>query len=243
MNLRNVLAGSAAIFGLATAGAAENAVTQDLVSVRASGQVAASWSRQQDYYVLAVAVERSKPRPKSVTADRPQPPPAAAAIPAQPAVVGGAIGPSGRQDDRGSYFLGNTIANLRGLDPWFACGRTLTLIDGRRVVSKSDGRGAAVQQVEPPRPAPPSPINQPYPPKLKEGRVEVWLLRKDGTQILPAVYSCAGGETQAARETPIEISYAFSAADSEQAVAAAIRIDDEFYIEKLQTLATAKALQ
>jgi hypothetical protein len=33
--------------------------------------------------------------------------------------------------NRGSLFIGNTIANLRGLDPTFG-GRTLTLVDGRR---------------------------------------------------------------------------------------------------------------
>ncbi len=36
--------------------------------------------------------------------------------------------------DRGSFFIGNTIANLRGMDPTFGT-RTLTLVDGRRVVS------------------------------------------------------------------------------------------------------------
>jgi len=39
--------------------------------------------------------------------------------------------------DRGSYFIGNTIANLRGLDPTFGS-RTLTLVDGRRVTSTSN---------------------------------------------------------------------------------------------------------
>ena len=39
--------------------------------------------------------------------------------------------------DRGSFFIGNTIANLRGLDPTFGS-RTLTMIDGRRVVSTSN---------------------------------------------------------------------------------------------------------
>jgi len=39
--------------------------------------------------------------------------------------------------DRGSFFIGNTIANLRGLDPTFGS-RTLTLIDGRRVPSTSN---------------------------------------------------------------------------------------------------------
>jgi outer membrane receptor protein involved in Fe transport len=39
--------------------------------------------------------------------------------------------------DRGSFFIGQTIANLRGLDPTFGT-RTLTLVDGRRVVSTSN---------------------------------------------------------------------------------------------------------
>ena len=39
--------------------------------------------------------------------------------------------------DRSSFFIGNTIANLRGLDPTFGS-RTLTLVDGRRVVSTSN---------------------------------------------------------------------------------------------------------
>jgi hypothetical protein len=33
--------------------------------------------------------------------------------------------------DRASFFLGDTIKNLRGLDPTFG-NRTLTLVDGRR---------------------------------------------------------------------------------------------------------------
>ncbi len=37
----------------------------------------------------------------------------------------------------GSFFVGATIANLRGLDPSFGS-RTLTMIDGRRVVSTSN---------------------------------------------------------------------------------------------------------
>lgn len=39
--------------------------------------------------------------------------------------------------DRGSYFIGSTIPNLRGLDPTFGS-RTLTLVDGRRVTSTSN---------------------------------------------------------------------------------------------------------
>jgi outer membrane receptor protein involved in Fe transport len=50
--------------------------------------------------------------------------------------VGGA-GSGNQVFDRGSFFIGNSIANLRGLDPMFGS-RTLTLIDGRRVVSTSN---------------------------------------------------------------------------------------------------------
>ena len=39
--------------------------------------------------------------------------------------------------DRGSFFIGSTIANLRGLDPTFGT-RTLTLVNGRRMVSSSN---------------------------------------------------------------------------------------------------------
>jgi outer membrane receptor protein involved in Fe transport len=39
--------------------------------------------------------------------------------------------------DRGTFFIGNTIANLRGMDPAFGS-RTLTLVNGRRVVSTSN---------------------------------------------------------------------------------------------------------
>lgn len=53
--------------------------------------------------------------------------------------TGGVGGPGSGNSifDRGSFFIGNTLANLRGLDPMFGT-RTLTLIDGRRVVSTSN---------------------------------------------------------------------------------------------------------
>jgi iron complex outermembrane receptor protein len=51
--------------------------------------------------------------------------------------VGFGNGSQGNNDvDRGSLFIGSTIANLRGMDPMFGS-RTLTLIDGRRTVSSS----------------------------------------------------------------------------------------------------------
>jgi hypothetical protein len=45
--------------------------------------------------------------------------------------------PAGGAPDRSNFFIGNTAANLRGLDPAFG-ERTLTLVDGRRVVSTSN---------------------------------------------------------------------------------------------------------
>jgi outer membrane receptor protein involved in Fe transport len=60
----------------------------------------------------------------------------------QPGLTGstqmdGAQGGGMERGDRGSLFIGNTIANLRGMDPTFGS-RTLTLVDGRRVVSTSN---------------------------------------------------------------------------------------------------------
>jgi Ca-activated chloride channel family protein len=52
---------------------------------------------------------------------------------AAPALAGG----SEQSQDRNQAFVGNTIANLRGMDPAFGT-RTLTLVDGRRVVSTSN---------------------------------------------------------------------------------------------------------
>jgi outer membrane receptor protein involved in Fe transport len=59
----------------------------------------------------------------------------------QPAMVGddqaGSGGAGMETMDRSSFFVGNTIANLRGMDPAFGS-RTLTLVDGRRMVSTSN---------------------------------------------------------------------------------------------------------
>jgi hypothetical protein len=219
------LATMAAGAGSEVIAAAEGAVeTQDLLNVRAAGQVTASWTRQPDFYTLQVVMETAKPRPPraSTPASQPesQPPPSNAVRDVSP--------------DRSSFFIGNTIANLRGLDPSFGC-RTLTLVDGRRAVGGQT-------------PAPvarPAPLIQSYPPRIKYPRIEVWLLKAGGTQILPVAYSCvpvpaAGGAQSsplsALRSGSDEVSYRYSVADSAQAVAAAIRIDNDFYIEKLQPL-------
>jgi Ca-activated chloride channel family protein len=56
---------------------------------------------------------------------------------AEPAAAGAAPALGGQSEaDRNAFFIGNTIANLRGIDPAFGT-RTLTLVDGRRVVSSS----------------------------------------------------------------------------------------------------------
>jgi hypothetical protein len=236
--------------------AADGAVaTQDLVNVGAAGQVTASWSRLPDFYTLQVVMEDSKPRPPRASPPanpiEGQPPQVRAPVSAAEALqnlapqnVPGIPTPNAVGNvsaDRTQYFIGNTIANLRGLDPAFGC-RTLTLVDGRRAVGGL-----------PPAPsAPPAPVVQSYPPRIKHPRIEVWLLKADGTQILPAAYTCVplpavqgdpASPPTALRSRSQEISYRYSVADSTQAVAAAIRIDNDFYIEKLQPLESRPAGQ
>lgn len=196
--------------------AAENeAPTQVLVQEDIPDQVTtAHWTRLPDAYVLRVVLDRPAPplRSEVATADQPA-----------PAITGGET----QRRERGSIFIGDRVANLRGMDPAFGC-RTLTLIDGRRAVSGQQPAPAA---------APPSPdtMNQPYPPRVKDPRVDVWLLKSDGTQILPATYSCDLRRPGPDMSRPhAEISYEFPLAGTDQAVAAAIRIEDRYFIQKLQ---------
>lgn len=207
--------------------AAEDAQALDLTQVRATGPVtAAQWARQPDSYALHIVYDPSRSAARQqAAADRP------ASVAATPAPVDGNTAAAGQSQDRGSFFIGNAIANLRDLAPAF-CGRTLTLVDGRRVTDRQ------------PAPAPtPIGVNQPYPPKFKYGVVEVWLLKADGTQILPATYSCDVATRPANGATPVEITYEFPLAGGEQAAAAAFRIDGNYYIEKLQPLAPRPAAQ
>jgi hypothetical protein len=118
-------------------------------------------------------------------------------------------------------FVGRTIANLRGLDPSFGT-RTLQMVEGRRV---------AGQRITPlPRIAP---------------KIQVWLLRADGTQILPTWRSAepVAGKTCSLRCIATETLFRFSLPEGAQAVAAAISIDEQYYIEKLQPLASKPAAQ
>jgi hypothetical protein len=237
--------GAAAVC-LVAAAADEAIATQELLSVEASDQVmSARWMRRKDSYVLLVALDRSKSSTR-----KPSGIPKSATLSAEQALRLAELEQRMRSEtaqynkqkaakpapappgaDRSSFFIGNTIANLRGMDPWFACDRTLTLVDGRR----TDGTSP-----EPRIPRAPSTLDQPYPPVLKESRVEAWLLKSDGTQILPVTYSCDPGVSNPARPA-VEIAYIFAVPDSAQAVAAAVRIDGDYYIEKLQPLVTQPA--
>jgi len=193
---------------------------QELVNVKSSKHALfAVWTRQPDSYTLEVVIDRSMPGAvvdvsaalKSlVPRNVPQPYPIPNWQPNAPS-----------KQDRASFFIGNTIANLHGLDPSF-CGRTLTILDGRRTVPG--------QQAQ-------APATAPLPSVLRDGRVEVWLLSAGGTQIQNATYNCDDRGRDASGRTDISISYGYSVADGAQAVAAAIRIGDDYYIEKLQPLA------
>jgi hypothetical protein len=209
-----------AVAGSEITSAAENeAPTQVLVQEDIPDQVTtANWTRLPDAYVLRVVLDRpaTPRRPERAIADQPA-----------PAITGGEI----QRTERGSFFIGNSVASLRGLDPAFGC-RTLTLVAGRRVVS---GQQPAPASAAAPAAAPsPDTMNQPYPPKLKDPRVDVWLLKADGTQILPATYSCDLRRPGPDMSRPhAEISYEFPLANTAQAVAAAIRIEDRYFIQKL----------
>lgn len=249
-----LLAAAATIITASAIAAEDSATQQELASVKTSNQVmSAVWKRQPDSYTLQIVLDRTRYAARSgMPAAQQQAtvnvsdallelmpqrsgsyqPFAVSSTAQQPTVV-----PAG-PPDRSSYFIGDAVANLRGIDPWIACGRTLTLVDGRRVVQ---GRSTPAPAVAPA----PAPVKPPAPGSLlgKERRVEVWLLRGDGTFIQPSNYSCEDPAKTSPGRPDVSISYGYSIADSAQAVAAAIRIDNEYFIEKLQPLLQAPAAQ
>jgi hypothetical protein len=222
------MAGGLSALEVATAGEGALAAQQPLLKVMSTERVKrAAWIRSADAYALQVVLDWTKyeGKPRVAAAATPE---QLLALPAVPVPAPPAV-PAGTSLERTSFFIGDAIANLRGLDPVFPCGRVLTLIDGRRP--------AVNGQLVPPAPPPTPGKDQPYPPRMKEGRIEVWLLKADGTQLLPEGYSCMSAPpTARARHSEGEVLYKFSVADGGQAVAAAIRIDDDFYIEKLESL-------
>jgi hypothetical protein len=78
-------------------------------------------------------------------------------------------------------------------------------------------------------------------PKLKPERpgVQVWLLKADGTLIAPTQRidpgNAAGGKNPR-QPYGAEVLFAFPLSADKEAVAAAIRVDDTFYIEPLSSL-------
>jgi hypothetical protein len=195
--------------------AAETTVlAQDLLKAGASDKaVSAVWTRRPDSYTLQVVFDPYR------YAANPAP------VRTQPVSNQPENGP-----ERSSFFIGNTIANLRCMDPAFG-GRTLTLVDGRRTVQGQPGAAAAPVQ------APQAPPVRPSPRSEQKPEVQVWLLRADGRQILPVLRSPAtvtAGECR--RSIADEVLFRFDVAESEQAIAVAMRIDDEFHIERLLPL-------
>lgn len=228
-------------------------VAQDLVSVRASASVAAAmWTRRVDSYTLQIVLPFNCANISRAVTE------------SQPAQQ------QAQQSERSSFFIGNTIANLRGLDPTNG-GCTLTMTDGRRTGVRINTPAAppeqppavpqalpvvnvaeALKNLAPQYPGAYVPVavgNQTgmsdaatlktgaAPPKGPPG-IQVWLLRADGTQVAPAEVSTDTSNAYGCK-TNCPVSgkqYRFALADGAQAVAAAIQVDDQYYIEKLQSL-------
>jgi hypothetical protein len=74
-------------------------------------------------------------------------------------------------------------------------------------------------------------------PKLKQQRplVQVWLLKADGSLIAPT-QRAEPGKKDIRQPYGVEVLFAFPLSADKEAVAAAIRVDDAFYIEPLSSL-------
>ncbi len=212
--------------GIFAAAAESAAVAQDLVKVRASDQVTtASWSRQSDSYTLQVVLDRAQyaARQSAIYA----------ANKAELAANPGPITTITREQMERLDIIDVADALTRLVPRNFGYMPSLTgdpRVAGTAAPPLGGPGGAPGQDRRRAQPQPDAAVNQPWPPQIRERRVEAWLLKGDGTQILPVAYRCIPDSAA------IEVSYGFSIADSTQAVAAAIRIDDDYFIEKLQPL-------
>jgi len=65
-------------------------------------------------------------------------------------------------------------------------------------------------------------------------RIQVWLLRADGTMIMPAGFATPGANP-GKNLPPVEVLYAFPLSANKEAVAVAMKVDDQFYIEELES--------
>jgi hypothetical protein len=74
-------------------------------------------------------------------------------------------------------------------------------------------------------------------PKLKQQRpsVQVWLLKADGSLIEPT-QRAEPGRKDIRQPYGVEVLFAFPLSADKEAIAAAIRVDDAFYIEPLSSL-------
>lgn len=134
------------------------------------------------------------------------------------------------------FFIGNAIANLRGLDPTF----------GTRALTLKDGRSQPAQ----PQPAAPQSIPRLMPQTMEEHADtpppepsglpdDVWLLKQDGT-IIPALRKTPVAEAQRyCAEGLCEQGYifVFPASAATEAVAVAFRMDGIVSTRKLDSLA------
>lgn len=172
------------------------------------------WTRRVDEYTLQFFGTKAAPRINTM-------------LPAQPAPVQAARPDDAAGMNRSSFFIGNTIANLRGLDPTFGC-RTLTLIDGRRTVNSGDAT-AAVRESPPPPPPKPEPTPTGL---IGINQMQVWLLNRDGTIVMPQRQSQAN-----ANYCDTGIVYGFESAAARGAVAVAFTDGEHYYVQKLQPFA------
>lgn len=197
---------------------------QELLNVESSKHVlSAVWTRQPDSYTLQVVIDRSTPSSPAAMVDVRE---ALKLVPQNVSTIQPQPIPSWQEDaptqeERASFFIGNTIANLRGLDTAL-CGRTLTIVDGRRTVPSQRAQ---------------APATVPLPAGFRDSRVEVWLLSAGAAPIQNATYSCNDAGRNSSGRTDFSVSYGYAVEDGAQAVAVAIRIGEDFYIEKLRPLA------
>jgi len=173
------------------------------------------WTRRVNEYTLQFFGEKADLRLHARLLNPPPPSP-----PQAQGVRPGTATPLGRS----SFFIGNTIANLRGLDPTFGC-RTLTLIDGRR--ANPSGTGSPTRE-----PSPSPAAQAAASPTLPNVEMQVWLLSADGTIVMPQRKSEPTG-----KYCDTGIVYGFEYAAARDAVAAAFSDGEHDYVQKLQPFA------
>jgi hypothetical protein len=91
----------------------------------------------------------------------------------------------------------------------------------------------------PPRPAGAQTARQSTaaPARPRPAHIQVWLLRTDGTQILPINQSPSADPARLTLgRISYEVSYTFSLAGGSEAIVAAVMINDDFYIDRLTPL-------